>query len=330
MSTNQIKMTIIGTGRIGTSIGLALRKSPTSFQLIGHDRELKTAQRARERGALDQAVWNLPAACEGADIVILALPLMAIRDTLSHIAPVLKPGCLVTDTASLKLPVLDWASQFLSDEVHFVGGNPILNPALALDARTGPDAASPDLFTGGVYGLMPGANCAPEALKLASDLVTLLGATPFYPDPAEHDGLMAAIEGLPGLLSLALMRTAASSPAWREARKLADQPFSAATHLVERDPAQQRALLLLNRDNLIRYLDAVVEQLGDLRRLIVADDAEALDQVLREAGDARRLWLSDRSLGAWEPSPQVDMPSAGDLMAQLIGLGGRKRKPPAR
>lgn len=328
MDTNRVKITIIGTGRIGTSLGLALRKAEHNFELTAHDRELKIAQRARALGAFDRAEWNLLAACEGADIVILALPLAAIQETLKHIAPILKPGCLVTDTASLKLPVLEWAHQFLPDEVDFVGGNPVLNPALALDTHTGPEAARADLFAGGLYGLMPAVNCAPEALKLASDLVVLLGASPFYPDPAEHDGLLASVDGLPSLLSLALMRTAALSPAWREARKLADQPFGTATSLVERDPAVQRDLFILNRDNLLRCLDAVLEELAHLRGLIAAGDASALERAVQDADNARRLWLSDREKGTWETAPLADMPTAADFMGQLIGLGAFQRKKP--
>jgi prephenate dehydrogenase len=261
-----------------------------------------------------------------ADIVILALPLNAMAATLKSIAPILKPGALVTDTASLKLPVLQWAREFLPSQVHFVGGNPILNPALALEARTGPEAASPDLFAGGLYGLMPSANCAPEALQLASDLVALLRATPFYPDPAEHDGLMAAIEGLPGLLSLALMRTAARSPAWREARKLADHPFNTTTSLVERDPAGQRDLLLHNRDNVVRWLDAMLAELSDLRQLLLEGDAGALEQAMRDADDARRLWLNDRRLGTWEPKPDVELPTTGQIMSHMVGFDWRRRK----
>jgi prephenate dehydrogenase len=320
-----MRITVIGTGRVGTSIGLALRQDPR-FELVGHDRELRTAQRAQQRGAFERVEWNLPVAVDGADIVILALPLSAIPDTLKHVASFLKPGALVTDTASLKLPVIQWAREFLPDQVHFVGGNPILNPALALEARTGPEAASPDLFAGGLYGLMPSANCAPEALQLASDLVALLRATPFYPDPAEHDGLMAAIEGLPGLLSLALMRTAARSPAWREARKLADHPFNTTTSLVERDPAGQRDLLLHNRDNVVRWLDAMLAELSDLRQLLLEGDAGALEQAMRDADDARRLWLNDRRLGTWEPKPDVELPTTGQIMSHMVGFDWRRRK----
>jgi prephenate dehydrogenase len=325
MSTNRLKITIIGTGRVGTSIGLALRQDGR-FEIVGHDRELKTAQFAQQRGALDRVEWHLLKAVEDADIVVLALPLGAIQPTLKQVAPALRPGTLVTDTASLKLPVMAWAQEFLPDQVHFVGGNPVVNPALALDARSGPEAAHADLFAGGLYGLMPGVNCAPEALQLASDLVALLRATPFYPDPAEHDGLMAAIEGLPGLLSLALMRTAVSSPVWREARKMADFPFNTTTHLVERDPARQRDLLLHNRDNLIRWLDTLLGELSDLRQFILAGDAEALDQAVQEAEVERRLWVSDRHLGTWEPKQAIDLPTTSDHMAQLVGFGWRKRK----
>jgi len=327
MGTQHMKITVIGTGRVGTSIGLALRQEQR-FELVGHDRDLKTAQRAQQRGAFDRVEWNLPTAVENADVVILALPLAAIRDTLQHIAPMLKPGALVMDTASLKRPVMQWAREFLPDGVHFVGGNPVLNPALALDARTGPDAAHPDLFAGGLYGLMPAANCAPEALQLASNLVALLRATPFYPDPAEHDGLMAAIEGLPGLLSLALMRTAAASPAWREARKLADYSFNMSTSLVEGDPARQRDLLLYNRDNLVRWLDALLAELDHLRQLLLTGDAEALEQIVREADQARRLWLSDRRLGTWEPAPEIELPTTGQIMSQMFGLGWLRRRGP--
>jgi len=116
------RITILGTGYIGTSIGLALKASKVNVEVIGHDRDLNRASEGRKRGAFDKVEWNLPAALEKASLVIVATPLGAMEKLFSQMVDFLEPGCIVTDTASLKGATLEWATTAFAGRASFVGG----------------------------------------------------------------------------------------------------------------------------------------------------------------------------------------------------------------
>ncbi len=120
------KIAIIGLGLIGNSIGLGLGKESRDFEIVGHDKDSAAASQSKKLKAVDKTEWNLISACSNADLVILALPAAAIRDTLKAVAGELKPGAIVLDTASIKAPVQAWASELLPDTVLFIGTNPVL------------------------------------------------------------------------------------------------------------------------------------------------------------------------------------------------------------
>ncbi len=287
--TERIQVTIVGTGCIGTSIGLALRQTDQPFFIVGHDKETSHAGAARKLKAVDKTDWNLIGACENADIVILAMPLSGIEDTLRALASHLKQGCVVTDTASLKEQVVRWADELLPETVSFVGGNPVVS-----STGSGPDAADANLFRGSLYCITPASNVHPDAVNLVSSLVSLLGGSPYYLDAAEHDGLMAGVEHLPQALALALVNGTVHEPVWREMRKLAGGGFERISALIGEDPDALSSLLLANKDNLVRWLDAYVSALGTVRALVAEGEHESLAQSIDRAVIARRQWLKDQ------------------------------------
>lgn len=325
-----IQITLIGLGRIGTSLGLALKRRAASAQLniVGHDRDLQTAKMAQSRGAVDRAEWNLPAACENADAIILCVPLSALRQALDEVAPNAKPGCVITDTAPVKTPVLQWAAELLPADRYFVGGCPILNPVYLHEGAIGPEAARADLFDGGLWALVPHADASPEALQLVGDIAQLIGAKPFFVGAAEHDSLLAVTGTLPALAAAALMRVAAVSPEWADARKLADRTFATATAPVSfSGPAAVRAASLLNRASVIHSLDAMMDQMKALRQAISDGDEKEVEAVLTEAAIAREAWLVKRRQANWEADelPDTEMPTPGQMLRQMVGLRRKKK-----
>src|SRR4030065_2960815 len=108
-----VQITIIGTGQIGASIGLALAAHKDMFLRVGHDKDIRIANRAKDMGALDRVAINLPNSVANADIVVLALPLDQIQETLKVIAPELKDEVVVMDTAPIKSEVMLWAMELL-------------------------------------------------------------------------------------------------------------------------------------------------------------------------------------------------------------------------
>lgn len=291
------RTTIIGLGLVGGSIGLALKKTGADLEIVGHDKNNDAARSARKNGCVDRTEWNLISACDGADLIVISTPLAGIKSTLIAIAAELKEGCVVTDTASLKAPVLNWAHESLPATVHFVGGHPIVReweanmaaPSAGRDpAGTRQPAA--DLFAGAVYCLTPAANTLPAALQRVSDLVEAIGARPYYMEAAEHDGLIAAVEQLPLLMALALQDVVSASPAHREIARLSGADFSRVIQPLVGDAQKLSEVCGLNAANIARWLDSFLSKLSSLRESVVHQDSESLQKAFAGALQAHAGW----------------------------------------
>jgi prephenate dehydrogenase len=317
-------ITIVGLGLIGGSIGMALRAGSKAVHVTGHDVEPGLNKLAQKKGAVDESSLSLPDACTNADLVVIATPITAMREALATIAPHLKPGCVVTDTAPLKEPVLAWAKEILPDRVPFVGGAPVINPAAqptTLMDPLGLASARADLFQDALYALCAPPQVDPKAVKRVTDMVTLIRARPFYVDPVEHDGIQAVVRGLPALVNLALVQQVGQSPGWREARKLADHVFGMATAPLAKDAAPQRAQALLNAAHLLPRLEALVNELTRLGQLIEERDASALEQAFEQAVSVRQRWLVDRARAEWdEEISELALPGALGALGNLFGV----------
>lgn len=325
------RVTIIGLGCVGSSIGLALRKQEPSLEVIGHDIDPVAARKAAQMGAVSKTHWNLPAACERAAMVILALPLPAVRETLEVLGPHLEEGCVVTDTVILKVPVLEWARKSLPAHVRFVTGLPIPGPKVPLTGPlTGTDAARADLFEDGFYCVMPAADTDPEAVNALLGLIQGIGARPLFMDPRECDGLQAGAVDLPTFVAVALLRTLVGTPGWADMRKLVGYDFAALTGPVVADAAAWRMEALLNRENLLRRLDMFLEEVGRIRQWLLESDEQALESAYAQAASDRARWLRERSSGMHEEvGESVQVPRMGEQMAQIF-FGGLFRRRPSR
>jgi len=287
-------ITIIGLNTIGLSLGLALRKSEQKLTVVGVDRDSAAARKAQQLGAVERTQVWAGNACKNAALVILAEPISQLRDMFELIAPSLPQGCVVTCTASTIAPVLAWADELLPGGVSFVAGHPILDPTKA------EDVPSSELFQRAQYCVVASPKANSAAMDLVCQLAVLIGAQPFFLDAAEHDGLVTALDGLPGLLGVALMSAAAGAPSWRDMRRVAGPAFARATASAETEPAQVAAALRANRENVARWVEMYCAKLEDVRAALLADDAEALTKLLSDAGEARDRWLRDHKSGNWD------------------------------
>jgi prephenate dehydrogenase len=303
------RTTLVGLGLVGSSIGLALKEAGAGIEIIGHDKDSRAAKRAYKSGCVDRTEWNLISACDGADLIVISTPLAGVKSTLAAIAQDLKEGCVVTDTASLKVPVLSWAHESLPSTVHFVGGHPIIEEAV-------PEPVTPtaDLFCGAIYCLIPDTDTPPEALRAVSDLAEAVGAKPYYLDAAEHDGLIAAVEQVPLLLALALQVMAGTSSSRREMIRLSGVDLTNVTQLLAGDAEKLTELCTLNAANVVRWLDAFLPQLSNLREILAAQDSESLQKSFAAGLETREGWARKRVEGE-----EVDY---SDFGATRMMLGG--------
>ena len=325
-----VEISIIGLGQIGASIGLALAGQKEKIHRSGNDREPTVTRKAEKIGAIDQTYYNLPALVRQADVVILAVPVDEIRETLKSIALDLKEGAVVLDTTPVKSAVATWAAELLPPERHLVAWLPALNPAYLLESAAGIDAAHADLFKDSLVFITHPRGVNEQAVKLAADLATLVNARPFFADPEEVEGLLAANHMLPQLAAAAVLNVAQAQPGWDEGRKLAGQVFAQATQPLMRldETVQLGQAILLNHSNVVRLLDNLITTLQDLREIIARQDGTALQTWLSRAVKGRETWLAERQENQWGLGNQQfgDLPTSGQVFGQFIGFGRRKER----
>jgi len=290
-----IRITIIGMGLIGASLGMALRsangkEAPLGqIQVTGYDKDSRATSNARGRLAIDREARNLGEALREAQLVVVAVPVQAVREVFAAIAPVLPSGCIVTDVSSVKRQVMVWARELLPASAEFVGGHP-----MAGKERTGPAAAAPDLFKGAVYCLTPSPRASQMAIDLVDSLVRQVGAKTYFIDPDEHDAYVAGVSHLPFLLSAALVEATSSSPAWKEMAPLAATGYRDISRLASGDPEMHRDICMTNRAAIVRWLDEATRVLLDMRDQIEAGKGDDLLQRFERVRDAREEWLNNR------------------------------------
>ena len=285
-----IKVTILGCGLIGGSIALALRRRRPEWTVVCLDLAdrlpaIIEAGVAAETGTLEDIGKHLPES----SIVLLAMPVQAMLETLASSRAFLRPGTVVSDVASTKKQVMAQARALLPPGIHFIGGHP-----MAGSERSGVEAADPLLFSDRVYVLCPYPDTPPDALLLMMDLVESLPARPITMDPEEHDRIMAMISHLPQLIAVALMHAALAADATHSMLDtLAGRGFLDMTRLAASDFGVWRGILETNqeaiRESHVRFAASLAELCAAMGS---GDAAPAWEQA---AGRRRKMGADSRA-----------------------------------
>jgi prephenate dehydrogenase len=280
------RIAIIGLGLMGGSLALALKEAvDIEVEITGFSRRSEVVARAKEGYLIDRAAGDLESAVQGANLVIIATPVMTIRDVLEGISGNMSSGCIVTDVGSTKVKVMEWAGEYLPGNVDFIGGHP-----MAGKETSGIEEADPEIFRGCVYCLTPGPTTRPEAVHKLEGLVRSIGARPYIIDAVEHDRLVAGISHLPMLLSAAFVSSTVESLSWPEMARLAARGYRDLSRLASGDPDMNRDICISNRDEIIQWIDRYIEELNRLRSM-VDKNSEGLRDALAHAQEARERWL---------------------------------------
>ncbi len=316
-----VQITIIGLGQVGSSIGLALA-GQKNIKRVGHDKDFDAARASQKAGAVDEVKYNLPASVSGANVIILSLPLSEIRDTLGYIAQDVQEGTVILDTAPAKTTVAAWVGEMIPQGRYYIG----LSPAAGADYLHGIDfgveSARADLFKNGLFLINAPSGTPEEAVVLATDLVSLLGAQSLFTDSVEADGLLASIHLLPQLAGAALLDATVSEPGWVEARKVAARPYAAVTAaMAYHDEAKSLSdAAFANSANTAHMLDAYIASLIKIRHSIANSDKEGLTTLLADAVKSRDLWLNERARADWTQAMQekTDKQTFGEKFSQMF------------
>ncbi len=313
----RVNVAIVGLDRLTTSFALALKryqespKAEHSFNIIGRDLRGQAMKEAAKLGALDNFNRKLRNAVAQADVVLVRVPPSQLELLYARLGELLKSGAVVLDMTPLKRAVLNWAAASFPRNAegqplaYVVGLTPIVNAQALYHADREVGSARADLFQKAEVLIAAEATCPAEAVALAEDLVRLVGARPRFIDPVEHDGLIAATEGLPTLAGIALFDTLRQAEGWAELRRMVN-PTLALTFLALRDYTAEDliAFFSLSRQDVLRHLEGFLRTLETLRDVLAeeAEDGEyiKLEAYLERVAQAWQRWDTKRHSGEWE------------------------------
>lgn len=270
MSTMIRQITIVGTGLIGGSLGLALKQAGFAGRIVGCDRP-EVLTRAHERGAIDVAEGSFESAIRNSDIVVLATPVTSIIDYITRLAPILPPGVLLTDTGSTKAEIVCQAERVFGKNAgtRFLGGHP-----MAGKERGGIGRADPNLFSAATWVLTPPGGTlslvSPEFVRGRHgewiELLESIGARVVILDPARHDKLCSYTSHLPQLVSTALAATVVDATENDAAvSTLAGGGIRGMVRLAKDDYPMWRDVALTNTKNLHDALLQMEQKLAHIR-----------------------------------------------------------------
>ncbi|MCE1254210.1 MAG: prephenate dehydrogenase/arogenate dehydrogenase family protein [Anaerolineae bacterium] len=309
------RITIIGLGQLGASIGLALGKHKDKIIRTGLDRLSARALQCEKQGCIDKVAYNLGQAVDKCDLVILALPVSEINEALNGIAPSLRENAVVLDTCAAMINSQKLAGEILPADRHFIGFYPTINPAFVLDEFK--HEADAGLFTDAQVVITCNENTPAEALTLASDLAKLLGASPYYCDPYEFEGWQARASVLPRLAAAALISSVSNQPGWPDALKISDASFGALAAALDHPDA---GAWLSNRENISRTLHLYIDTLKKFDRALLSCDAAQLQTLLDAAQNDLSEWQKQRRTPVEARREQQKIKVSGESVSHALGI----------
>jgi prephenate dehydrogenase len=270
------KLTILGPGLLGGSIGMAARHRKVARRVTIWARRLEAADEAFRLGAADEATHDLRRAVADADLVVLATPIGVMPALAEQIKPFLSPGCIVTDVGSVKYPVVTALTAALSGKAAVVGSHP-----MAGSEQAGIEAARRDLFEKAVCIVTPTAETDTGALKVVHEFWKAIGCSVRTVPPHEHDEIVARISHLPHVVAAAVVNVVCREG--NEALNFVGPGFKDFTRIASGPPEMWTEIALENRQEIGRALDGLMEELGKLRAALENNDAAELKAMLKKA-----------------------------------------------
>ena len=279
------KIALIGIGLIGSSISHAARRGGLARLIVGHAKSEATRAKALELGLISEAHATAAEAVEGADLVILCVPLGANAALAADIGPHLGAGCIVTDVGSVKGCVVRDIGPHIPSGVHFIPGHPI-----AGTENSGPEAGFAELFDGRWCILTPPAGTNRGAILRLETFWRGLGSNVEVMTPEHHDLVLAITSHLPHLIAFNAVNTAAHLERVTDSEviKFSAGGFRDFTRIAASDPTMWRDVFLTNREAVLEMLGRFTEDLTELQRAIRFGDGDKLHRLFSEARTIRR------------------------------------------
>ncbi|MEM9240981.1 MAG: prephenate/arogenate dehydrogenase family protein [Pseudomonadota bacterium] len=301
MTETYKRVALIGLGLIASSMFWAMKRGNLVDEVIGYARSAETRAKAREIGLCDSVCDTAKEAVEGADLVVLCVPVGAMEAVAKEIAPALMPGATITDVGSVKRAVIEAVAPNLPEGVHFVPAHP-----MAGTEHSGPTSGFAELFDGKFCLIVPMQDSDPVAVERLEALWQDMGAQINRMDDAAHHDLVCAVTShAPHLIAYTMVGVA------DDLRRVTDSEvirYSAAgfrdfTRIAASDPTMWRDVFLTNKDATLEILGRFTEELFALQRAIRTGDGDHLFDYFTRTRAIRR--------GIIEAGQDTDAPDFG-------------------
>ena len=274
---------IIGTGLIGGSLALALKQSGFCRRIVGAGRTETTLKKALEMGVVDHYETNFALAVKDADIVVVAVPLSAMKKVFQQIAPALSTTAVVTDAGSAKQSVIkDAEVVFAKNSNRFVAGHPISGTE-----KSGVTAAFAELYQNRKVILTPSEDTDDNAIKLVSEMWQAAGAEVESMSAQHHDMVLAGTSHLPHILAFGLVDCLNNLNEVDEIFRFAAGGFRDFTRIASSDPVMWRDICLSNREDILNMIKKYQDELQMITAALGNKDGDALIEIFERAKKTR-------------------------------------------
>ena len=280
------KLALIGCGLMGGSFALGLKQAGWVKTIAGFSASEKTRQRAQELKVIDVACDSVAQAVQGADLVLLAVPVSATRQSLEAIVPALSLNALLMDVGSTKCNVVAAARQTLGERLScFVPAHPIAGKEVA-----GIDHAEGDLYKNRRTILTPVSETGAHQISQAKAVWQALGSTVFTMTPEAHDATFAAVSHLPHLLAFATVNGLMAQSEGADFLRMAGTGFRDFSRIAGSDPAVWRDILSANHTEVLSQITHFKQALAQLEEALQNQDTQALQSLIAQASQVRSAW----------------------------------------
>ncbi|ETD87369.1 prephenate/arogenate dehydrogenase family protein [Rhodobacter capsulatus] len=283
--THYKRVALIGLGLIASSMAHAMREKGLAGEIVGHAKSPETRATALEIGLCDRVFDTAAAAVEGADLVVLCVPVGAMAAIAAEIAPHLAPGATVTDVGSVKQAVVEAVAPHMPGHVQFIPGHP-----LAGTEHSGPRSGFATLFVNRWWLITPLAGNDPAAVARLKGFLTALGANVDEMEVARHDLVLAVVSHTPHLIAYTMVGVAdhLRRVTQEEVIKYSASGFRDFTRIAASDPTMWRDVFLTNKEATLDILGRFTEELFMLQRAIRMGDGQMLFDYFTETRAIRR------------------------------------------
>ncbi len=280
------KITIVGVGLLGGSLGLAIKQRRLASKVDGYVRRSASISECEEAGVVDHATRDIKRAVENADLIILSTPLSRMRELSEEMVPALKPGAIVTDVGSVKASVVqELETLFSKANTHFIGSHP-----MAGGEKTGVSAAKADLFEKAVCVVTPTAQSNVQAVEAVETFWKSVGSRTVKLSPETHDELVSRSSHLPHVIAAELANYVLSPTHAKEQALLCANGFRDTTRIASGSPEMWCDISLANQKNLSRVLGIYIEGLEEFRQALDSGDTKLIQEFFEKAKQRRDTW----------------------------------------